>query len=252
MKVEALVCPRSAKEIFETDVDALFSKAYMPSDVFERIPDPNPENSDASITVAIVAHPCAIRGHGGRLINRVPCCQVSAMSTHLPYAEWADGFFDYFPLDDGLGLGVQQAIRFTEFQSIHRRELTRGRRVAGLTPRGFYIFQQRFTHSLTRTAPSLSLFEEQNRERVEEAEAESEWVDELVMADQNGKPPDASLEREIEKAIKSFHKFLDEVIDGKPRREAFKDAGGVSQLRKELRLEIRRLRGNSRGAAAAE
>lgn len=154
MRVEDLVSPRNTAEIFEHDPDALFLKPYMTGDVFAGVPDPDaPEDDlDRTLTVTIVGHPCAIRGHGGRLKTRIPCCIVNQVTTAVPYDEWPDGNFDLFPVGDELGLGERLAVRFQEFTSVHRRELQRSRRVAALTPRGVYIFYQRFSHSLTRVA----------------------------------------------------------------------------------------------------
>jgi len=231
VRVEDLVSPRNTAEVFEDDPDALFLKPYMTGDLFADVPDP--DEPDRTLTVAIVGHPCAIRGHGGQLKTRIPCCIVNQVATAVPYDEWPDGNFDLFPVGDELGLGERLAVRFLEFTSVHRRELQRSRRVAALTPRGVYVFYQRFSHSLTRVAFPLAAYEAGTRHIVEEAELESEWVEQLAGDDRG--------EKQLDKHVKAFHKFLDEVVDGEPRRAALKREGGHSALRKELRGEMKRL-----------
>lgn len=230
MRVGELATPRNAAELFESDADALFFKSYMPGDVFSDVPDL--DHPGQTITVAIVGHPCAIRGAGGKLKTRVPCCLVSQIANTVPYEEWPDGHFDYFPLDDALGIGERQAIRLAEFRPVHRRELARERRVAGLTERGLYILQQRFTHSLTRVAFPLAAFEEGSRHIAAEAEMENEWVEGLASDER-----DAAM---VEGAVKEFHKFLDEDVNGAPRRAGFRQTGGTSAINKEIRAEINR------------
>lgn len=163
----------------------------------------------------------------------MPCCVVSQIATAVEYSEWPDGHFDYFPLDHELGLGERHAVRLMEFRPVHKRELTRERRVVGLTPRGIYIFQQRFTHSLTRTAFQLAAFEDGAKHIVEEAELETEWVEHFAA--------DTRDESIIAKHVKAFHKFLDEDVDGIPRRAGFKSPGGPSIISKAARAEMNRL-----------
>ncbi len=230
MRVDDLTSPRGKAEIFEDDRDALFMKSFMTGDVFSDIPDPD---GDGPMTVAIVGHPCAIRGHGGALKTRIPCCVVSNVGKEIPYDEWPDGNFDLFPLDSGLGLGEQQAVRLTEFRPVHRRELLRERRVAALTPRGIYIFQQRFTHSLARVAFPLAAFEEASSHIVDESELEMEWIEHFA--------GDTRDERQIAKHVKAFHKFLDhDIAEGTARREGFKEPGGTSAIAKQARAEMKR------------
>ena len=48
----------------------------------------------------------------------------------------------------------------------------------------------------------------------------------------------------IAKHVKTFHKFLDEDVDGIPRRAGFKSPGGASIISKAARVEMKRLAGD--------
>lgn len=235
MRVEALVSPRSQAEIIENDAEALFLKPYMTGDVFADIPDPDAPKDDAGrkITVAIVGHPCVIRQSGGRLARRVPCCLVGVNTNPIEFAEWPERQFDLFPLGELHGSGEHVAVRLAEFRPIRDNQLSRDRRIAALTPRGIYVFQQRFAHSLTRVGFQLQAFEEGSKHIVEEAELEAEWVEELARDDRD--------EKRIADHVRAFHKFLDVEVDGEQRRAALKRQGGQSALRKELRAELKRV-----------
>lgn len=240
MRVEALVSPRNQAEIIEDDPDALFLKSFMTGDIFTDVSDPDaPDNDpDRTITVAIVGHPCAIRQSGGKLARRVPCCLVGVNTNPIEFDEWPERQFDLFPLGDVLGTGEHQAVRLAEFRPVRDNQLLRSRRIAALTPRGIYLFQQRFAHSLTRVGFQLKAFEDGSKHIVEEAELEVEWVEEFAADERDDKV--------IGKHVKTFHSFLDQEVEGQPRRAMLKREGGQSALRKQLRAEIKRLGSEAR------
>jgi len=229
VRVDELATPKNDAELFETDPDALLISPFMTGDVFAGV-----TCGDETVDVAIAGHPCVIRGGGGQLMTRVPCCLLKPTEDAIAYEDWPEGHFDKFPLPNDLGLGGNQAIRLLDWASVHKREFQRARRKVALTERGVYIFQQRFTHALARVAVPLPEYEVASKAVLREAGLEVEWVDSLV-----GNPTD---DKAITKTVKSFHKFLDEPDGEGPatRRGLLRHAGGDTALTKLVRIEIKR------------
>ncbi len=225
MRVDELVAPRNVVELYDLDDEALQLKPYMTGDVFADVAAAEEE----TFAVMIVGHPCVIRGAGGQLMTRIPCCVLKPIEKDIAYSQWPDGDFDKFPLTSAIGLGDRQTVRLLEWRSVHKRELRRVRRRATMTERGVYIAQQRFTHAIARCAVPLAYFERASKHAMREAELEYEWVAELVT-------PGAAAEPETAKLVKEFHKLLDR--DG--NRHLLLEEGGDSRLRSIVRSEIKR------------
>lgn len=237
MRVPQLYTPKGDRDLFEEDPDALKLRAFMTGDIFEDVPVLGGADGE-TMSVAIVGHPCVIRGAGGQLLTRVPCCVVNTKEKAITYDQWPDGSFDVFPLTDGLDGPPQPVVRLLELVSVHKGQLKRDRRVRALTPRGVFAFQQRFAHALTRVAPPLNQFELVSGYVVEEGELEVEWLEAFVDA--------GATDNAIGKQVKEFHRFLDETDNGRARRLLLREPGGPAELRKAVRAEIKR-----RVAAAA-
>ena len=81
----------------------------------------------------------------------------------MPYDGWPHRKFHLFPLTEALGIGDTPAAKLLEWSSVRRGEFKREQRVGTLTERGIYIFQQRFTHAVTRCVVPLSRYAETSK-----------------------------------------------------------------------------------------
>lgn len=235
MRVDELVAPENDAELFDADPEALHLKPVMTGDVFTNVDTAG----DDLETIIIVGHPCVIRGSRGKLARRVPCAAVKQMSDPLPYPEWPQRRWDKLPLASTPGLDDHSAAALLEWRSVHKSKLLRSERRLTMTERGVYVLQQRFTHAITRCAVPVADFEASSKHVMREAELEFEWVAELV--------PDGTDEKHVQDLTEAFHDFLDE----DDRRALIRPEGGESQLRSQVRTEIKHRRGGQAPATPA-
>jgi hypothetical protein len=135
-----------------------------------------------------------------------------------------------FPLSNALGIGANRAVQLLEWRSVRGRDLTRDRRAATLTERGVYIFQQRFTHAITRCVVPIADFEKTSKHVLREAELEYDWISELS--------PDDADDQAIGEFVAQFHALL----DSDDRRALLRREGGESSLRRTVQAAIREIK----------
>ena len=217
-----LAAPLGDHDLYDLEPEALRLKPYMTGDVFSGVD----LGDGGEAAVAVAGHPCVIRGSGGQLARRVPCCVVGS-GEPMDYENWPSRKFHLFPLSDALGIGTGRAVKLLEWASVPRAQLQRDRRVATLTERGVYIFLQRFTHAITRCSVPLSRFEEVCRHILREAELEHDWVMELV--------DDGAGDAQIAEQVHAFQNLL----DADDNRGLLRQEGGESLLRRKIRAAIR-------------
>lgn len=135
------------------------------------------------------------------------------------------------PIERRAGDWNGRATKLLHWVSVRRSELSRERRVATLTERGVYIFQQRFTHALTRVGVPLSRFEQVSKHILREAELEYDWISELAA--------EGADDKAIAQLVRDFHTIL----DADNNREMLRQEGGESRLRRTIHAAIRESRG---------
>jgi len=212
--------PADDSELYDLEPEALRLKAYMTGDIFTGV-----TIDDEEKTIAIAGHPCVIRGSGGQLQRRIPCCLVGT-SEPTTYANWPSSKTHLFPLSDALSIGTNRAVQLLEWRSVRGKDLVRDRRRGTLTERGVYIFQQRFTHAITRCVVPIAAFEKTSKHVLREAELEFDWISELA--------PQHADHRAIADLVTRFHALLD--TDG--RRALLRQEGGESSLRRIVHAAI--------------
>jgi hypothetical protein len=213
----ALTAPRGVDELYLARHDEVSpARPLMPGDVLAGV---------GGSHAMIVAHPCSMRGSGGRLRPRVAVAPVSDYQ-RLPLSAWPSGHFNVFPLPELLPEPC--AAKLLELSSATREELEAAERVATLSDYGVYVFQQRFVFCLTRVVVGLDRLEEVSGHLLAEAELEEEWVDELTGGSD-------STARSAQRA--AFQTFLNGEL-----RASLQQPLHRSEVRRTVRAEIARRR----------
>ena len=145
-----LEAPSGDDALLDLHPESLLLKPIMTGDVFVDVPVIGEEESS---TVMVAGHPCTIR-RGVELIARVPCVRVSP-AEWLAYENWARHDKNRFHLSEATGLGGQAGV-LHDWVPVAREDLLRRRRRVTLQNYGIAVFQQRFTHSLTRSRITTS------------------------------------------------------------------------------------------------
>lgn len=193
---EQLTEPADDEEIYlARGEEVLASRPFMQGDIFSAVSVPG---YDDPIDIALLGHPCSMRGAGGKLKPRLPAALVKSYA-YLPPNKWSEGHYNVFPLPALHGADGHAAVSFEEIFSISSEQLDPDKRIAVLSSRGVYIFQQRHVNSLTRVTVPLVALQEGCEHVLEEANLMEEWVDDL--ADQNPE----SIAAEVE----AFTTFMD-------------------------------------------
>lgn len=212
-----LTAPRGVDELYLARHDEVCpARPLMPGDVLAGL---------CGSHAMIVAHPCSMRGSGGRLRARVAVAPVSAYE-RLPLSAWPSGHYNVFPLPELLREPC--AAKLLELASATREELQAAKRVATLSDYGVYVLQQRFVFCMTRVVVGLDRLEEVSGHVLAEAELEEEWVDELTDDDD----PSAMSEERA-----AFQTFLDGDL-----RASLQQPLRRSEVRRTVRAEIARRR----------
>jgi len=210
-----LTAPRGVDELYLARHDEVsLARPLMPGDVLAGV---------CGAHGMIVAHPCAMRGGGGRLRPRVAVAPVIAYQ-RVPLLAWPNGHYNVFPLPDLLPEPC--AAQLLELDSATREELHAAERVATLSDYGVYVLQQRFVFCITRVVVGLDRLEEVSGHVLAEAELEEEWVDELT----DGDDPSAMSEERA-----AFQTFLDGEL-----RASLQQPVRRSEVRRTVRAEIAR------------
>lgn len=178
-------------------------------------------------TVMIVAHPCSMRGAGGRLLPRIVVAPIRPYQ-RIPFERWPDGHFKVMPLPELLGESDtdSRAVHLLELTAVRSGQLSTENRILALKDRGIHVLQQRLVYSLTRVEVGLEKLQEQTAHVFLEAELEEEWVDELA-------PETDPASRAAESV--AFATFMD---DG--HRVALRNSTRRSDTVRAVRIEIRR------------
>ncbi len=177
---ESLAQPADDEEIYGArGEDVLAARPTMQGDVFSGVAVAGHEGPRE---VAILAHPCTMRGADGRLKPRLAAAAVVDYQ-YLPPHRWSQGHYGVFPLPalhvvDGKPRHA--AVSFEEIFTVDTSELDPERRTAFLSSRGIYLFQQRFLCSLSRVVVPLARIREACEHVLDEADLLEEWLERLA------------------------------------------------------------------------
>lgn len=148
-----LAQPRSAEDLYlARGEDVSPARPVLPGDVFADV-DIGVEHDGH---VLVVAHPCSMRGAGGRLRPRLAAAPIRN-SQDIPFEIWPAGNYNVFPLRELFERA--KAASLLELSAASRDGLEHGERVACLSEHGIYVLQQRLVHSLTRVVVGLDQLE---------------------------------------------------------------------------------------------
>lgn len=215
---ESLAEPADDAEIYGArGEDVLAARPTMQGDVFVGVTVPGYEGPR---DVAILAHPCAMRGADGQLKPRLSAAEVIDYQ-YLPPHRWPRGHYGVFPLPaltEADGKVRHAAVSFGEIFTVDSTELDSSRRISFLSSRGIYLFQQRFLCSLSRVVVPLAKVREACEHVLEEADLLEEWLERL--APDNGA---------IESETAAFTALMDTGL-----RAQLEDSSRRSQVRREV------------------
>lgn len=217
--------PRDLDDLYLARGDEVpVTRPVMSGDVFTGV-DVGAHDQEQGL-ILVVAHPCSMRGAGGRLR---PCLTVAPIRPYqaVPLQGWATGHHNVFPLpelteDDD----APRAASLLELATAASTELRSDRRIASLTTRGVLLLQQRLVYSLTRVLVGLEQFEEQSAHVLLEAELEDEWVEALT--------DEGAGESEMSKQSAAFAAYMD---DG--HRDLLLDPARRTDVARAVRAEFR-------------
>jgi hypothetical protein len=222
-----LAAPASTDELYlGYGDDIAHARPLLTGDV---LTDVRIDVDDHDGTVMIVAHPCSMRGAGGRLLPRIAVAPVRPYQP-VPFQNWSSGHFKVMPLPGMGGPNDQQprAVHLLELTAVRSEQLIPVRRILALKDRGIHVLQQRLVYCLTRVEVGLDKLQEQTAHVLLEAELQEEWVEELA-DDLN---PESLLA-----ASEAFTTYMDGGY-----RNALKDPTRRSDTLRAVRAEIRRQR----------
>lgn len=219
---ESLAQPADDEEIYGARAeDVLGARPTMQGDVFAGVAVSGYEGPRE---VAILAHPCTMRGADGQLKPRLTAAAVIDYQ-YLPPRSWPQGHYGVFPLpalSEADGKPRHAAVSFEEIFTVDAAELNPARRLAFLSSRGIYLFQQRFLCSLSRVVVPLARVREACEHVLEEADLLEEWLECLA--------PDAAA---IATETAAFTALLDSGL-----RDQLTDPSRRSQVRREVTRKI--------------
>lgn len=219
-----LAAPESVDELYRArGEDVVAARPVLTGDVFEHV---EIHDEDHAGLVMVVAHPCAMRGAGGRLMPRITVAPIRPYQ-HLPFRRWPSGHYGVMPLpklrDDN---DEARAVHLLELSSVPSNALRHEQRILAMTDRGIHVLQQRLVYCLTRVVVGLDSLQEQAAPVLLEAELEEEWVDELA-ADETAEA--------LSVASAEFAEYMDS-----GGRTALKDVTRRTDTVRAVRAEIRR------------
>lgn len=213
--------PADDDEIYSAREDEVVrGRPVMQGDVFVEIPL---AGFDEPVDVALLAHPCTMRGAGGELKPRILAARVSSHE-YVPPHRWPEGHFRFFPLPalrTDNGADRHFAVAFEDISVVSPDDLGVTKRIACLSARGIYLLQQRFVSSLTRVVVPLNDLRQACEHVLEEADLQEEWVEALAPT------------HEIEREVAAFTELMDSGL-----RDALRDPTRRSQVRKAVAREI--------------
>jgi hypothetical protein len=173
--------------------------------------------------VMVIAHPCSMRA-GPQLSEHVLAAAVRPHQAE-PSVRWTQGFINRMPLPDLNGDDGKFYVAWLEqIGLVPTTDLQQWSRIACLSTIGVNILQQRLIYYLTRWEVGTSLLWEAFSHTYEESDLLEEWAEALHGRDDS---PSASFEEWIREGTPS-------------RQEKLRDAQFRSQIRVEMRAEIRR------------
>jgi hypothetical protein len=177
---ESLAEPADDGEIYGArGEDVLPARPTMQGDVFAGV---TVAGYEGAREVAVIAHPCTMRGADGQLKPRLAAAAVIDYQ-YLPPHRWPKGHYGVFPLPALTEVDGQvrhAAVSFEEIFTVESVELDSSRRVSFLSSRGIYLFQQRFLCSLSRVVVPLAKVREACEHVLEEADLLEEWLERLA------------------------------------------------------------------------
>lgn len=231
---ESLAVPSKLAEIYDARGDDVpLTRPLMQGDVLADVDIPG--FGPGSGLAMIMMHPCSMR-IGPTLRKRLVVARVVSHQA-LSLAQWADGNYDYMPLPDLMGEGIDDpayASCFRDVGSVKTADLDLRRRIAILSARGIVYLQQRHVHSQTRVVVDLETLSAQMLPVFDEIELQEEWVDSALKAGEPASDEIAS----IQLAEKEFQDFLS--ADDNNLRNGLKNPLRSTEVRRAVRLEARR------------
>ena len=211
--------PRSAEELYLARGEEVSrARPVLTGDVYADIDIGPPHDG----FVLLIAHPCSMRGGGGRLRTRIAAAPIR-QGQEIPLDQWPEGNFNLFPLPDLFDRPHSAAL--LELGAAPREALEEGRRIASLSDHGIYVLQQRLVHSLTRVVVGLDTLEAASGHVLAEAELEEEWVEQLAGSDAEAEA--------LRSEVSGFQAFFNDF------RADFKLRERRADIRRTVREEIR-------------
>lgn len=178
----------------------------------------------APLIVAVVAHPCSMRGRAGVIVDHLHVAPVVAHSESGPQM-WR-GNFKLMALDaigDAVSL-VNPVVRLDLMTLVASAEVDRTDRLACLDRLGVNILRQRLVHHLTRVVVHVDKFDEEAAGNHEEVDLLEEWLDAAA---------EAAID--IRDAEAAFHTWL----QGDDRQALLSGPATASTVRRAARAEMR-------------
>lgn len=180
-------------------------------------------------TVMVLQHPCAIRIDGVTLMPKLLVAEVSPAQVLKP-SKWVTGNYKQLPLVE-LRLGesaATYAARFVDHHLVTPDEFAAGTRIACLSQRGVNLLMQRWVHHNSRVIVPTWMYQEVSAPQFEEADMIEDWC-----TDRLDDGIDATA------ATTEIDGWLSERLDGESRRDRLKDEQNRSQLRRDLRDQLK-------------
>jgi hypothetical protein len=219
---ESLAQPADDEEIYGArGEDVLVARPTMQGDVFAGV---TVAGYEGTREVAVLSHPCTMRGPDGQLKPRLTAAAVIDYQ-YLPPHRWPQGHYGVFPLPalcEVDGQPRHAAVAFEEVFAVEATELVPSRRISFLSSSGIYLFQQRHLCCLSRVVVPLARIREACEHVLEEADLLEEWLERLA--------PD-------ETAITTETAAFTTLLDG-GLREQLADPSRRSQARREVTRAI--------------
>ncbi len=186
--------------------------------------------------VAIVSHPCSMRGRHGALLPRLQAVPVRARDA-IGLDQWVTGFVRFMPLPEL----IQNDDRFyagflSEIGTVRASDLNLANRIASLSELGVLLLQQRFIANLARVTVRLATLDAASAAVLIEAELMEDWLEALAKSRmENGEDQAVALAGETQ----AFDDFLAAGGAGSLRGQLAENATR-SAVRRTVRAEIQR------------
>ena len=228
----SLAIPSSHDELYYARGDVPLTRPLMQGDVFKDVAIPGID--DHRELAMVMMHPCSMRT-GPTLRKRLTVVRVDRQPT-LSLAQWPDTHYDYMPLPDLKGEGIDTspfASCFRDIGSVATTDLGLKKRIAILSTRGLLYLQQRYIHSQTRVVVDLETLLAQMEPVFDEIELQEDWADAALGANEKS---DEEIVASIQLAEREFQKFLSDSDDD--LREGLKNQFRRTEIRRAVRKEI--------------